>query len=334
MKKFLLLIGMILMLPARGYAAPTENVVVTIAPLHSLVQGVMGDTGAASLLLKGKTSPHNFQLKPSQMSELQKANVVFYVGENMEVFLVRALESLPDSVARVAMIEQPEMTILDIREGGEWEHHDHSAHGHAEEKGHDDHSAHKHDEEDDHDEEHSHDHHDHGTLGDAHVWLDPANAIAMIKAITKELSKAFPENRSQYKANALAMISKIEASDKEVNAILEPVKDKPYVVFHDAYQYFEKRYGLSAVGSIVIEPSDAASAKRIADLRKKVKETGAVCVFREPQFSDKLSLLVSEETTAKLGTVDPLGSTLTPGPDMYPELLKQVATDIAACLGD
>ena len=328
MKKLLLMIGMILMLPARGYATPAEDIVVTIAPLHSLVQGVMGDTGEATLLLKGKTSPHNFQLKPSQVAQLQKARIVFYVGKNMEVFLVRALETLPDSVTQISMADQPEMTILEVREGGEWEHHDHAAHEHEEEEKeeHQDHSAHGHDEEKDH-----HDH-EHEGMGDAHVWLDPANAIAMVKAITKELSRTYPENRSQYKENALTMISKIEASDEEVKAILAPVKDKPYVVFHDAYQYFENHYGLSAVGSIVIEPGDAASAKRITELRKKVKETAAVCIFREPQFSDKLSRLVSEETAAKLGTVDPLGAKLTPGPDMYPQLLKQVATDIAACL--
>ncbi|MZR31553.1 zinc ABC transporter substrate-binding protein [Sneathiella litorea] len=334
MKKYLLMIGLILMLPARGYAAPTENVVVTIAPLYSLVQGVIGDTGEADLLLKGNVSPHTFQLKPSQVAKLQKAKIVFYIGKGMEVFLVRALETLPDSVTQVSMMDQPEMTILEIREGGEWEHHDHSAHNHGEEE-HRDHSADDHDEEAHHDhDEHDHHGHEHEEMGDSHIWLDPANAIVMVKAITKELSKAYPENRAQYKENALEMISKIEASDKEANAVLEPVKDKPYVVFHDAYQYFENYYGLSAVGSIVVEPGDAASAKRIATLRKKIAETGAICVFREPQFSDKLSRLVTEETTAKLGTVDPIGAELAPGPDMYPQLLKQVALELVTCLND
>lgn len=332
MKKFLLMIGLILMLPARGYAAPTENVVVTIAPLHSLVQGVIGDTGKADLLLEGNVSPHTFQLKPSQVAKLQKAKIVFYVGKNMEVFLVRALETLPDSVNQVSMMDQPEMTILEIREGGEWEHHDHSAHGHGEEEHHD-HSADDHDEEAHHDHDgHDHHGHEHEEMGDSHVWLDPANAIVMVKAITKELSKAYPENRSQYKANALAMISKIEASDKEVKSILAPVKDKPYVVFHDAYQYFENHYDLTAVGSIVLDSEERVSANRIAKLRQKVKNAGAVCIFREPQFSDKLSLIVAEGTAVKLGTIDPLGGKLSPGPNLYPQLLTTIAEALTTCL--
>jgi len=319
MKKFLLMIGMILMLPARGYAAPSEEVVVTIAPLYSLVQGVIGDTGEADLLLKGNVSPHTFQLKPSQVAKLQKAKIVFYVGKSMEVFLVKALENLPDSVTQVSMMEQPEMAILEIREGGEWERHDHSAHGHDEEEQHDHRGA-------------DHHGHHHDRIGDGHLWLDPANAIAMVKTVAKELSKVYPENRSEYKANALAMISRIEASDQDVESIIAPVKDTPFVVFHDAYQYFDKRYGLNAVGSIVLESGESVSAKRIVELRRKVKNTGAVCVFREPQFSDELSLVVAAGTPAKLGTIDPLGGTLNPGPSLYPQLLTTIAEALVNCL--
>ena len=310
MKIFMLAIGLVLALSSQGNASPAPEVVVTIAPLHSLVQGVMGDTGNAKLLVQGKKSPHDFQLKPSQMALLQQARVVFYIGENLETFLGRALESLPEQVDKVAMVDQPDMTILAVREGGEWENHEH----------------------DDHQEGNAHDHHDHEELGDPHIWLDPINAIAMIKAITRELSKIHPQNRAVYKENALSMISKIEASDERVKSMLIPVKNTPFVVFHDAYQYFGERYGLSAVGSIVLEPGDAASAKRITELRQKVKETGAVCIFREPQFSDKLSLVVAEGATVKLGTLDPLGSQLSPGPGLYSDLLEEIADGMVICL--
>lgn len=311
MKTYILAIGLVLAIVARGNAAPAPEVVVTIAPLHSLVQGVMGETGTAELLLRGTASPHDFQLKPSQMKMMQRARVVFYIGENLETFLVRALEALPENVDKVAMMDQPGMTILDVREGGNWEEHDHSAHGHQDGD--------------------AHHHHDH-EAGNPHIWLDPANAIVMIKTIAKELSAVHPENRSAYKANALSMISEIEASDEQVKAMLTPVKNVPFIVFHDAYPYYEKRYGLTAVGSIVLESGEAASAKRIADLRQKVKDSGAVCIFREPQFSDKLSLVVAEGTEAKIGTLDPIGANLTPGPGLYSALLKDIADGMGACL--
>jgi len=310
MKKFMLTIGLVFALSAQTYAATASNVVVTIAPLHSLVQGVMGNTGEAKLLVQGQASPHDFQLKPSQITQLRQADFVFYVGENLETFLVRALETLPDGTQKIAMAGQPGVTIHDIREGGNWEGHDHSAHA-----------------------DHKDGAHDHEELGDAHIWLDPINAIAMVKVITRELSKAHPENRALYKANALSLISNIEKSDQKIKVLLEPVQKVPFVVFHDAYQYFEKHYGLTAVGSIVVDPAEAASAKRLVELRKKVVEVGAACIFREPQFSDKLSIVVAEGTQANLETVDPVGANIPLGPSFYPALLEEIAEDMASCLG-
>ncbi|MEX1034621.1 MAG: zinc ABC transporter substrate-binding protein [Sneathiella sp.] len=308
----MLAIGLIFVLSVRAYAVPASEVVATIAPLHSLVQGVMGDTGEARLLVTGNASPHDFQLKPSQMALLHQARFVFYIGGNLEAFLTRTLESLPGNVRKVAMTDQQGITVFEVREGGEWEHHDHSAH--------------------DHQKEDVHHHHEHGEPVDPHIWLDPVNAVAMVKAITRELSDAFPEKRSIYKTNALSMISKIEESDEKVKSMLTPVKDTPFIVFHDAYQYFEKRYGLTAVGSIVLDPGEAASVQRIAVLRQKVQDAGAVCIFREPQFSDKLSLVVAEGTPVKLGVIDPVGGNLKPGSSLYPQLLRGVAEGLVSCL--
>ncbi|USG63109.1 zinc ABC transporter substrate-binding protein [Sneathiella marina] len=310
MKKILLAIGFALFSSMQTYAAPTSNIVVTIAPLHSLVQGVMGETGEAELLVKGYASPHDFQLKPSQIASLQQADFVFYVGENLETFLLSALETLPEGTEKVALAKQPGVSALDVREGGNWEGHDHSAHG-----------------------SHKDGTHDHEESVDPHIWLDPANAIAMVKVITRELSKAHPENRSLYKANALAVISDIELRDKEIKALLQPVQAVPFVVFHDAFQYFEKHYDLTAVGSIVIDPTESASVKRLAALRQKVVEVGAVCIFREPQFSDRLSVVVAEGTKAKLATIDPMGAALPLGAGFYPTLLEEIAEGMASCLG-
>lgn len=310
MKKFMLAIVLVLAQSVQTYAATELNVVVTIAPLHSLVQGVMGSTGEAKLLVQGQASSHDFQLKPSQITLLRQADFIFYIGENLETFLVRALDALPDGTQKIAMAGQPGITILDIREGGNWEGHDHSAHA-----------------------DNKDDTHDHEELGDPHIWLAPVNAVAMVKLITRKLSKAHPEYRSLYKANALSLISNIEESDEKIKALMEPVQGIPFVVFHDAYQYFEKHYGLTAVGAIVIDPVEAASAKRLVELRKKVVEVGAVCIFREPQFSDKLSIVVAEGTQANLETVDPVGANIPLGPNFYPALLEEIAEDMASCLG-
>jgi len=320
MKKIIISFWLLLVFPAQVYASPAPEVIVSVAPLHSLVQGVMGDTGKAKLLIESHKSPHGQQLKPSLIGILQKAKIVFYIGDSLETNLTRALENLPETVQKVSMINQQGLSKFVVREGGGWEEHDHSSHSDDVDNGH------KKSED-----EHEHEH-EHGDLNDPHIWLGPNNAIVMIKAITRKLSAIYPENRSLYKRNALSLISDIETTDKEIKALLIPLKDSPYIVFHDAYQYFEKHYDLMAVGSIVLDPTIPASAKRLRELRQKVASSGVKCIFREPQFSDKLSLVVAEDTAATLGTIDPMGVGLTPGADLYSKLLTRIASNLHACL--
>ena len=295
-------------------AAETEGIVVTIKPLHSLVSAVMGDTGEATLLLTGTASPHAFQLKPSQVQVMQQANIVFYIGGGLEPFLAKAFAGLPSQVRRVAVTQGAELTTLAFREGGAWEAHQHEERGGDAADGHD------------------HAHHDHGNY-DVHVWLDPENAIKMVKFITRELSRVYPENRNVYKANAREMVATISTLAGELEAVLAPVKDEPFIVFHDAYQYFERVYGLTGVGSITFEPDESPSPNRIREVRAKLQETGAKCVFREPQFSDRLVNTVIEGSNAHSGTLDPLGAGLDDGPGLYPKLLRKLAEDLTECLG-
>lgn len=293
-----------------AHVAETKGVVVTIKPLHSLVSAVMGDTGEAKLLLSGTTSPHNFQLKPSQIKIMQEANVIFYIDNSFETFLSQAFETLPKRVRKVAIVPTTELTVLSQRQGGAWEKHKHQAHQHEEEK-----------------------HHGHGdSYGDMHVWLDLENAIEILKAITKELSALYLENRDVYKANARQMIQKINALDRELKTELASVKDQPFIVFHDAYQYFERAYELTGVGSIMFEPDEFPSPNRIREVRAKLQETNARCVFREPQFSDRLVKTVIEGTTARSGTLDPLGANLEDGAELYAQLLRNLAKNLKACL--
>ena len=224
--------------------------------------------------------------------------------------------------------------------------HDHDKHGHekhAEHKhdhdkhGHEKHAEHKHD----HDKhghekhaEHKHDHEDHGHGHfDMHLWLDPANAKAMVHEIAEALSAADPANASRYKSNGEALEKRLASLIQDTAKQLKPVKGRPFVVFHDAFQYFEKRFGLNAVGSITVSPEVIPGARRVGEIKKKIGKLGAVCVFSEPQFEPKLVGVVTEGTKAKTGTLDPLGADLPDGPDLYFKLIERNAKMLADCLG-
>ena len=291
-------------------AVETKGVVVTIKPLHSLVSGVVGNTGKTHLLVSGNSSPHGFKFKPSQVKLLNNASIVFYIGDSFETFLEKAFQSIPGEVVKTPVAEKARLKLLPYRKGGVWEEdkhegHDHSNHGGEE---HDDHAG-----------------------GDMHVWLDPTNAVKMVKAITRVLSDVYPENRDAYKANARNYVRKIMALDSEVTAALSNSKKYPFIVFHDAYQYFEKHYGLNGVGSITFDPHDFPSPKRIKEIRSKLNETGASCVFSEPQFSDRLVRTVIKGTKINTALVDPLGSNIQDGPDLYLDLLKDMSKSFQKC---
>ena len=340
MKKYLLALPFLFAASSLASAAETKGVVVTIKPLHSLVQGVMGETGSADLIVDGYESPHGYQLKPSQVRKLQSANFVFYIGNRFELFLNKSLDTLPDHVRAISMASKARLEVLENREGGGWEAHDHSAHAH-EGDNHDDHDKHgKHEDHDDHDkhaDHKGHDHHDdhegHSATDDHHFWLSPGNAIEMVKTVTKELSKVYPENKRTYKNNAKALIQDIEAADQQIRSELQGVRDVPYIVFHDAYQYFEKHYKLTGVGSILLEPDEKPGIARLQEIRAKINETGAACIFREPQFSDKLVKTALEGTKAKAGTLDPIGADMKAGKGQYVALIKQLAANLKSCLG-
>ena len=216
------------------------------------------------------------------------------------------------------------------------DHDDHKDHDdHDDHKDHDDHDDHKdHKDHDDHDDHKDHDDHDdHGHHGtDPHVWLDPVNAKAMIHEIEETLIEADPANASAYEANAEAMMSKLDNLVAEIDAQLQPVKGRSYVVFHDAYQYFENRFGVSAVGSITVSPEVLPGAERVTELREKVKNLDATCVFSEPQFEPKLVMTITENTNAGTGVLDPLGASIDDGTELYFTLIRNMAKSLKDCL--
>ncbi len=346
-----------------NFAARAEvNVVASIKPVHSLVAAVMDGVGTPGLIVEGAGSPHTYALKPSQAQMLEKADVVFWIGHQIETFLEKPLETVGGKATSVALIDAHDLIKLSFREGGAFEKHGHEGHAHEAKAdgGHDHHEekkaghdhAHDHKEEAHAEKEHGHEHkeeahaedehgHEHKAEAEAdhgqgeidfHVWLDPQNAKAMVHEIEETLVKADPANAEKYKANAEAVTVKLDELISEVTAELEPVKSKGFIVFHDAYHYFENRFGVSASGSITVTPEVMPGAERITEIQAKVKELGATCVFAEPQFKPKLVETVTEGTSAKSGVIDPLGSSVENGPDLYFTTIRNMAQSIKTCL--
>ena len=358
-----LLLSAVFLATAMGPALAEPTVVASIKPVHSLVAGVMEGVGTPSLLVEGAGSPHAYALKPSQAKRLEESDVVFWIGHELEAFLEGPIETIARDAVSVELIDARGLTRLAFREGGAFEAHGHDDHDdHHDHGDHDDHAheskgghehdhdhdhAHDHDRDHDHDHDHAHDHghdeaaeaehhdhdhhHEHGAF-DAHVWLDPQNAKALVREIAATLVGADPANAGTYEANAATLVAKLDALTADVAAMVEPVRDRHFIVFHDAYQYFEARFGVTAVGSVTVSPEVMPGAERIGEIRAKVKDLDVACVFAEPQFEPKLVSVVTEGTPAKTGVLDPLGAALDDGPDLYFTLIRNMAASVRSCL--
>ena len=313
-------------------ASETKGVVSTIQPINSLVNAVIGNTGKTISLIPAKTSPHEYKLKPSDTKKLQNANIIFFVSDHLETSLTKVFKNLPKNIKIINLMEDAGIKHLAIRDNEAWERHDHH-HRHGD---HDDYDKHvKKDDDHDHD-KHSKkddDHDDHEKEDDVHIWLSPDNAVKIIKKINKELSLFFPENAKTYNQNANQMIKKINQLKVELKKELLGIKDEPFIVFHDAYQYFETSFDLNAVGSVALEGDIASSPKQISFIKDKIVKLKASCVFQEPQFDSRLVQIVVESTNAQIGILDPLGVNIKSGENFYLQLLKNMAKSLKDCLG-
>lgn len=318
-------------------AARGENldVVVSIAPVHSLAAGVMEGVGEPHLLLQGGASAHTYAMKPSDAKRLQNADIIIQVSDGYEVFLQKSLKTLPKTARIITLDKISGITLLPVREGGEFEEHAHDGdhkHGHTHGKT----GGHAHGHGDKHtktagsygakDEHAGHGEHD------VHLWFDPGNAQVIVRHLAGIFSQAAPQHAEIFKGNAARMIEKLEVLDAEVRRMSENSKGKPFIVFHDIVQYFEKRYGLSSAGAVTLSPERQPGAKRLAAVRKKISRLGAVCVFAEPQFSPKLIETIIEGTQSKRGILDEIGVGLTPGPDLYFQFIRKNAESLNSCL--
>lgn len=294
--------GVLVLVTAFAAPAAALDVVVTIKPIHSLVAAVMGETGTPKLLVEGSASPHTYAMRPSDAKALHGADVFFRVSEGLEPFTAKVVRALPPSVRVVSLAEAPGLELLDVRSGATFAGHDDREHDAA------------------------------GGPRDGHIWLDPENAKKIVAQVAEVLANHAPQQADTLRANAARTNERIDALSEEIARRVEPIRERPFVVFHDAYQYFEKRFGLTAVGAISLSPEVQPSARRLVALRRKIEKLGPVCVFAEPQFPTKLVAAVTEGTGASTGVLDPVGGSLTPGPDLYPQLLRNLAAGLAACL--
>lgn len=290
--------------------APPPKVVVTIKPIHSLVAQVMGEAGMPSLIVNGAASPHSYSLKPSDAKMLAEADVVFRVSEGLEPFTSKALKNLKSSTVIVSLMDAPGITLLKARNDPNFETHSHAK---AERGG------------------HGHGHDDENSI-DGHVWLDPVNATAMVDEIAARLAAKDPTRGASYKANAAAAKERLAALGTELDAAVKPVAGRPYVVFHDAYQYFESRFGMTPVGAVTINPEVPPSGKRLAALREKISSLGATCVFSEPNFEAKVVQAVAEGAKVRAAKLDPEAAMLQPGPELYATLMRNMAQSMRTCL--
>jgi zinc transport system substrate-binding protein len=279
-------------------AAP--RVIATIAPVHSLVAMVMKGAGVPDLLLPPKSSPHHFALKPSHARALVAADVVFLVGEDLERFLTRPLATLAEDARVVRLAEVAKLTRLAMRSG-------HNDHGHD-------------DDED-------------GVL-DPHMWLDPVNARLWLGVIAQSLTEVDPANSDRYQKNAVAAKKQLTTLEGDISKLLDPVRGRGYILFHDGFQYFENRFDFPAAATMALSDARPPGARRVAELRQLMTSDNISCVFSEPQLPAKIVETLIADTDIERGELDPIGMTLTPGPALYDSLIRNLASSLRDCLGE
>jgi len=307
------------------------KVVASIKPIHSLASYLMDGIGKPDLIVDGYASPHGFAMKPSHAKMLQNADLIFWVGEDLENFLEKPLKSIAKKAEKIELMETKGLKKLKFRERNifkEHGHDEHKEHGHKEDK----HDDHKHDEhkehghkEDKHDDHHGHAHGEH----DPHIWLDPINAKAILSEMAEHLIEKDPNNASAYKANLKKAHKALDNLTKKIKSDLKG--DFKSIVFHDAYQYFEKRFDVNVLGAFTVNTDVLPGAEQLAEIREIIEHDKVTCVFSEPQFNPDIIKAVAKDMKISTGVIDPLGATLDPGKDLYFNLIRNMYASFKSC---
>lgn len=336
-----LLSAIAIVFAAPALAAP--RVATDIAPVHSIADQIMDEVGEPDLLIQAGASPHGYSLRPSEAQALQDAEIIFWIGEALTPWLKRGIDNLASDAEVVELLGAGGSTMLPSRDAAifDHDHHDDEHHGKKHHDDHDKHDDHAHEEDEHHGDDHEdhasdidgHDHHDHGA-SDPHAWLDPKNAEAWAGLIAAKLAKADPANAATYTANASVVKARLAAQTAAISSRLNAVRGKQFVVFHDAYQYFEARFDMPSAGAISIGDAHKPSPARLAEIRDHVRQNEIACIFAEPQFNPGVVEAVAEGANVGSGVMDPLGSANAPGVGFYGALLDDLATAMIACLSE
>ena len=309
------------------------KVVTSIKPIHSLASYLMDGIGKPELIVDGYASPHGFSMKPSHAKMLQNADLIFWVGEDLEGFLEKPLKSIAKKAEKIELIEIKGLNVLKFRERNifdEHDHDDHDDHGKKE----DDHDDHDHDEHakkeehDDHDDHDGHEGHAHGEY-DPHIWLDPMNAKVILNEMVEHLIENDPTNEAKYKSNLDKALKEIDKLTIEVMTDLN--NSVSSIVFHDAYQYFEKRFNVNILGAFTVNTDVMPGAEQLAEIREIIEHDKVACVFSEPQFNPDIINAVAKDMKIKTGVLDPLGATLDSGKDLYFKLIRNMSASFKGC---
>lgn len=293
--KALLLLALMLVPLSQARAVA---VLATIKPLQLIASAITEGAAEAQLLLPPGSSPHDYALRPSDVRKIKRADLVLWVGPELERFLAPVLEKKANSLMLLPLISE--------------EHNDHEHHKVAIEN------------QDDH-------HHDHGTQ-DVHIWLDPHQAEQIAQLLADRLTTLDPDNSARYQRNLQQFQAELTAVDQHIARQLAPARGIGYFVFHDAYSHWEQHYQLPALGHFTVNPARAPGAKTVAAIHQALKQAKAKCVFAEPQFKPAVVSAVLRNTDAKLGTLDPLATEIAPGPQSYFVFIQQLADDMTDCL--
>ena len=292
---------------AGNAVAEVPKVAVDIAPVQSLVARVMQGLGTPDQIVRSGASPHGYALRPSEARNLSDADAVFWIGPALEPWLEGSIDTLAPEASVVRLLDVHGTTVLEFREGAQFAaHEDAGAHG-------DDHDGHDHSE------------------NDPHAWLDPENGKLWLGAIADELATLDPENAGAYAANAEAGKAEIDAAAEQIRQDLAAVANVRFVVFHDAYQYFEARFDLAALGAIAAGDASDPGPARIEAVRAIIRDSSVDCVFSEPEFNQSFVETVTEGMAVNAAIIDPLGSQIAPGPEFYPMLLRAVSDELVGC---